>query len=101
MLTENIRRVDLLAEDLSLDNKREESLAKKKKKKQKKAQKPSRTTVKKVTADLNFHYIAFVPVSGQLWELDGMYKKPLCLGISSRFFKQNLPGGKNLFLTML
>jgi ubiquitin carboxyl-terminal hydrolase L5 len=29
-----------------------------------------------------FHYIAFVPVDGQVWELDGLENMPLCLGMS-------------------
>ncbi|TGJ78563.1 hypothetical protein E0Z10_g10200 [Xylaria hypoxylon] len=27
-----------------------------------------------------YHYIAFVPVDGQVWELDGLESRPLCLG---------------------
>lgn len=69
------RRIDLLAEDLTLDNKYEESL--KRKKTQKKS---SRSSRKKVNTETNYHYIAYVPVNGQVWELDGFQLKPLCLG---------------------
>ncbi|KAL7620034.1 hypothetical protein AAE478_010583 [Parahypoxylon ruwenzoriense] len=68
------RRIDLVAEDLSLDNKLEESLKKKSRKKS------SRSSGKKANVETNYHYIAYVPVNGQVWELDGFQCKPLCLG---------------------
>ncbi|KAI1371013.1 cysteine proteinase [Hypoxylon crocopeplum] len=69
------RRIDLVAEDLALDNKHEESL--KKRKTQKKSARSSR---KKASTETNYHYIAYVPANGQVWELDGFQTKPLCLG---------------------
>lgn len=71
------RRIDLISEDLALDNKYEESLTKKKTQKVSTRGGVSR---KKASADANYHYIAYVPVNGQVWELDGFQAKPLRLG---------------------
>ncbi|KAI0844876.1 cysteine proteinase [Daldinia vernicosa] len=70
------RRIDLLSEDLCLDNKYEESVMVKKRRTQKKSTRTSR----KGRVETNYHYIAYVPVNGQVWELDGFEKMPLCLG---------------------
>ncbi|KAI0880971.1 cysteine proteinase [Annulohypoxylon maeteangense] len=67
------RRIDLIAEDLALDNKYEESL-------KKRMQKSSRAKRSKANVETNYHYIAYVPRNGQIWELDGLKSKPLCLG---------------------
>ncbi|KAI1090504.1 cysteine proteinase [Rostrohypoxylon terebratum] len=67
------RRIDLIAEDLALDNKYEESF-------KKKAQKSSRAKRSKANVETNYHYIAYVPKNGQTWELDGLQSKPLRLG---------------------
>ncbi|KAI0836162.1 cysteine proteinase [Hypoxylon sp. FL0890] len=69
------RRIDLIAEDLALDNKYEESM-----KKRRTQKKSSRSTRKKASPETNYHYIAYVPVNGQVWELDGFQLKPLNLG---------------------
>ncbi|KAI1135455.1 cysteine proteinase [Hypoxylon sp. FL0543] len=69
------RRIDLIAEDLALDNKHEESM-----KKRKSQKKSSRSSRKKANREMNYHYIAYVPVNGQVWELDGLQTKPLSLG---------------------
>lgn len=74
----NNRRIDLIAEDLALDNKYEES--QKKRKAQKRTARPKR---KKPNADINYHYIAYVPMGGQVWELDGLQTNPLSLGIAT------------------
>ncbi|KAI1207415.1 cysteine proteinase [Annulohypoxylon truncatum] len=66
------RRIDLLAEDLALDNKYEESL-------KKRTQKSSRAKRSKASVETNYHYIAYVPKNGQIWELDGLHVKPLRL----------------------
>ncbi|KAF3066371.1 Ubiquitin carboxyl-terminal hydrolase isozyme L5 [Daldinia childiae] len=70
------RRIDLLSEDLCLDNKYEESVTVKKRRTQKKSTRAAR----KGLVETNYHYIAYVPVNGQVWELDGFEMKPLCLG---------------------
>ncbi|KAK8136432.1 hypothetical protein PG984_004372 [Apiospora sp. TS-2023a] len=90
------RRLDLLSEDLLLDNKFEEwekeqnkkalSATKKKPVSRKTSgngnkKKPPRK--KKRDLDIANHYIAYVPVAGRVWELDGLEAKPLCHGIYS------------------
>ncbi|KAI0150584.1 cysteine proteinase [Xylariaceae sp. FL1272] len=76
------RRVDLLSEDLLLDNKHEAANKRRRtssatKKKTTKNSKPRR---KSDSDDNAFHYIAFVPVDGEVWELDGLETKPLRIG---------------------
>ncbi|KAI3339337.1 ubiquitin carboxyl-terminal hydrolase [Ustulina deusta] len=72
------RRNDLLSEDLLLKNKFDAAPKMKKvpPKKKKRASKPSKPNYEPGT----YHYIAFVPVDGQVWELDGLESRPLCLG---------------------
>ncbi|KAI1338101.1 cysteine proteinase [Xylariaceae sp. FL0016] len=72
------RRSDLLSEDLLLDNKWE--AARKKKRARKPAGTKSSSSRRKKAEDETFHYIAFVPVESQVWELDGFEEKPKCLG---------------------
>ncbi|GAP89867.1 putative ubiquitin carboxyl-terminal hydrolase protein [Rosellinia necatrix] len=71
------RRNDLLSEDLLLDNKFEEAL---KKKSAVRRRKSSSRPRKRDYEPGTYHYIAFVPVDGQVWELDGLENMPLCLG---------------------
>lgn len=90
------RRLDLLSEDLLLDNKFEEwekeqnrkaSSATKKKPAGRKTsgngnkKKPPRK--KRRDLDIANHYIAYVPMAGRVWELDGLEAKPLCHGTYS------------------
>ncbi|KAK7935635.1 Ubiquitin carboxyl-terminal hydrolase 2 [Apiospora marii] len=90
------RRIDLLSEDLLLDNKFEEwekeqnrkalSATKKKSASRKTSgngnkKKPPRK--KKRDLDIANHYIAYVPMGGRVWELDGLEAKPLCHGTYS------------------
>jgi len=30
--------------------------------------------------EAGFHFIAFIPIEGQLWKLDGLERQPMCLG---------------------
>ena len=53
----------------------------KRKKKKTTTRKVSQKT-KKADKDAAFHYIAYVPIGDQVWELDGMHSQPLCLGES-------------------
>lgn len=90
------RRLDLLSQDLLLDNKFEEwekeqnkkalSATKKKSTGRKTSgngnkKKPPRK--RKRDIDIANHYIAYVPVAGRVWELDGLEAKPLCHGMYS------------------
>ncbi|KAJ8115533.1 hypothetical protein ONZ43_g4645 [Nemania bipapillata] len=72
------RRNDLLSEDLLLDNKYE-AASKREKPPAKKRKKTSSSSKRKYEPG-TYHYIAFVPVNGQVWELDGLENMPLCLG---------------------
>ena len=31
-------------------------------------------------SEAGFHFIAFMPIEGQLWKLDGLERQPMCLG---------------------
>ena len=83
------RRLDLWSEDLLLDNKFE-TYAKQQKRKTGRAlsnrksaaanTKASRRRRAKKDAETANHYIAYVPVAGKVWELDGLRTKPVCLG---------------------
>ncbi|KAI1289010.1 ubiquitin carboxyl-terminal hydrolase [Xylaria venustula] len=72
------RRNDLLSEDLLLDNKFETAS------KVKKAHPKNKARISKSRKpdyeEGTYHYIAIVPVDGQVWELDGLESKPLSLG---------------------
>lgn len=101
------RRLDLLSEDLLLDNKFEEwekeqvkkAASTKKKTINRKAsgngnkKKPPRK--KKRDIETANHYIAYVPVAGRVWELDGLEAKPLCHGTFSAPDVQHGGGGDN------
>ncbi|KAI0023489.1 hypothetical protein F4780DRAFT_787015 [Xylariomycetidae sp. FL0641] len=82
------RRIDLLKEDVKFveqcqewekEWEKEEKL-KKSGKTPKKASTTTKRTKKKKPEDQAYHYIAFVPAGGKVWELDGFEFKPLCLG---------------------
>ena len=30
--------------------------------------------------DVSFHFIAFVPIEGKVWKLDGLERQPQCIG---------------------
>lgn len=83
-------RNDLASEDLLLDNKWESAEKRKaqREQRQKKTKKaaPKRTTTSRKKAEIEtaFHYIAYVPVDGQVWELDGLETQPLCVGKKPR-----------------
>ncbi|KAF5876532.1 putative ubiquitin carboxyl-terminal hydrolase protein [Botrytis fragariae] len=68
------RRMDILNADLGLSN--EVSAWKKKRKTKKKSgRSKSRSDV-----ESGFHFIAFVPVEGVVWRLDGLQRQPVTLG---------------------
>ncbi|KAI0474981.1 ubiquitin carboxyl-terminal hydrolase [Xylariaceae sp. FL0804] len=72
------RRLDLLSEDLLLDNKFD-AAQKRKSGKGKKSQQKNPSKRHKMEQEA-YHYIAYVPVDGQVWELDGFDKHPRCVG---------------------
>ncbi|KAG9250178.1 uncharacterized protein F5Z01DRAFT_425705 [Emericellopsis atlantica] len=69
------RRMDHLNADLSLEN---ESRASKTKKSRTKAA-PKKRKLKNLD-DYAFHFVAYVPWQGHVWELDGLQTKPRKLG---------------------
>ncbi|KAJ9134764.1 Ubiquitin carboxyl-terminal hydrolase [Pleurostoma richardsiae] len=66
------RRLDLLNADLALRNAFDES--------NKKKRTVSRRSRKKPQSEAAFHFIAYVPIADQVWELDGLETQPSCLG---------------------
>lgn len=86
------RRLDLLNADLVLSN-QVDSLAKQQqleKRKKKKKNKSSRFRVakrqkktKKPISDAAYHFIAYVPVNGKVYQLDGLEKAAVCVGTIS------------------
>ncbi|KAI5466478.1 hypothetical protein BGZ63DRAFT_411755 [Mariannaea sp. PMI_226] len=71
------RRIDHLNADLFLENEASEAMKKKAKKRAtpKKGRKaPARKN--KVRPEYGFHFIAYVPAGGYVWELDGLRSKP-------------------------
>ena len=67
------RRVDLLNADLVLE---QES----KKARKKKAARPAMRRKTKPSSDAGFHFIAYVPVGDEVYQLDGLEKEPACIG---------------------
>ncbi|KAF5003395.1 hypothetical protein FDECE_10052 [Fusarium decemcellulare] len=78
------RRMDHLNADLALEN--EASEAKSSKARRRAAPKKGRKAPrkKKVRSDYGFHFIAYVPAGGHVWELDGLQSKPHRLAHSFR-----------------
>ncbi|KAL6692724.1 hypothetical protein J3F84DRAFT_89197 [Trichoderma pleuroticola] len=72
------RRMDHLNVDLCLENAVSDKKSKKAKTKSKAAKKSSKK--KKVDDSYGFHFIAYVPVDGYVWELDGLRSKPHRIG---------------------
>ncbi|KAI9643457.1 hypothetical protein NHQ30_008076 [Ciborinia camelliae] len=68
------RRMDILNADLALSN--EVSAWEKKRKKKRRSGKSK----SKLDDDSGFHFIAFVPVEGVVWRLDGLRRQPVSLG---------------------
>lgn len=69
------RRMDILNADLALSN--EVSAWENKKKTKKKSGK----TRSRSDDESGFHFIAFVPVKGVVWRLDGLQRQPVSLGM--------------------
>ena len=74
-------RLDLLNAALALQNevdtrkKRAKSSAKQKKKARR-----EKTKADKSGGSSAYHFIAFVPVGQQVWQLDGLTSTPVCIG---------------------
>lgn len=79
-------RVEVLNTDLALEQDFEKWEKTKKSKASAKKRKviPKKKTAKQLQQeddDAAFHYIAYVPVDGQVWRMDGMQKNPVNLGM--------------------
>ncbi|KAL2880878.1 hypothetical protein SGCOL_003905 [Colletotrichum sp. CLE4] len=75
------RRMDHLNADLFLETEASESKKKKKTTKRRgPAKKTKRTKKQKIDDESGFHFIAYVPANGSVWELDGLKTRPVCLG---------------------
>lgn len=74
------RRMDHLHADLALEN--EASKPKSKRSKTRAPSKKGKGKAKKIAvgSDSAFHFIAYVPAGGHVWELDGLRAKPHKLG---------------------
>ncbi|KAL7932432.1 hypothetical protein V8C35DRAFT_307069 [Trichoderma chlorosporum] len=72
------RRMDHLNVDLCLENAVSDTKSKKAKTGSKAAKKTSRK--KRASDSYGFHFIAYVPVDGYVWELDGLRSKPHRIG---------------------
>ena len=71
-----IRRMDQLNADLALEYAASQS----RQKKPKSASKKSRKKKDKDDSENAFHFVAYVPADGQVWELDGLQKRPHKIG---------------------
>lgn len=72
------RRMDHLNADLCLENAVSDTRSKKAKTGSKAAKKASKN--KRADDAYGFHFIAYVPVDGYVWELDGLRSKPHKIG---------------------
>jgi ubiquitin carboxyl-terminal hydrolase L5 len=68
--------MDILNADLSLLNEVEKSRQAKKKPKKK----GTKGKPKKDEEEPGFHFIAYVPINGVVWRLDGLQRQPVNLG---------------------
>ncbi|TVY36027.1 Ubiquitin carboxyl-terminal hydrolase isozyme L5 [Lachnellula subtilissima] len=78
---DSIRRMDMLNADLGLQNDFEKWEKSKKNPKRKKVTNSNRKK-KKDEEESGFHFIAYVPINGSVWRLDGLQRHPVNLGAS-------------------
>ncbi|CAK7262885.1 hypothetical protein SEPCBS57363_000273 [Sporothrix epigloea] len=74
------RRIDMLMSDLSLKLEWAEAAAKKGKPASARRSSKKRTRRRASNDEAAFHFIAYVPMGKDVWELNGMQEKPLKLG---------------------
>lgn len=70
-----LRRMDILNSDLSLSNEFDKWKRSQTQKKQ-----PTRKRTKKDDDENGFHFIAYVPINGEVWKLDGLQRQPVSIG---------------------
>lgn len=83
--------MDILGADLVLKNEFDEWV-KTKKNTRKKAAKKVSSKKKNDEEEPGFHYVAYVPVQGEVWRLDGLQRDPVNLGMPDPL--DSLLGGK-------
>ena len=86
----------MLNADLALSNEVDEwnkaQRAKKRKGASEKSQgKATRKKKKKDDEEPGFHFIAFVPINGSVWRLDGMQHQPVSLGELPSILQNGIP----------
>jgi ubiquitin carboxyl-terminal hydrolase L5 len=92
LLKESLRRMDMLNADLGLQNDFEKWEKSRKNPKRKKA--PNNNRKKKDEEEPGFHFIAYVPINGSVWRLDGLQRQPVNLGklcLALRFHDLGFP----------
>ena len=76
--------MDMLNADLALSNEVDKwKRAKNAKKRKGGTRKSQAKTKKKEEEETGFHFIAYVPINGVVWRLDGMQRQPVHLGMCS------------------
>jgi ubiquitin carboxyl-terminal hydrolase L5 len=75
--------MDILNADLALSNEANKwARSRNFKKRKSSTRKNQANTKKKDEEEPGFHFIAYVPIDGIVWRLDGMQRQPLNLGLS-------------------
>lgn len=85
------RRLDFLNADLAMYMEARDF----KKKRPKTTSSRPKKKKKKPTTDAAFHFVAYVPVGGKVWQLDGLESHPLCIGKAGRDVPVHLHSGRS------
>jgi ubiquitin carboxyl-terminal hydrolase L5 len=72
--------MDVLNADMALQNDYEKWVKANKAPKKKVAKKTPKKKKKKDEDEAGYHFIAYVPVNGSVWRLDGLQRQPVNLG---------------------
>lgn len=72
--------MDVLNTDLSLQNDYEKWVKANKNPKKKVAKKKASKKKKKEEDEAGYHFVAYVPINGSVWRLDGLQRQPVNLG---------------------
>jgi ubiquitin carboxyl-terminal hydrolase L5 len=72
--------MDVLNADLTLLNDYEKWVKSNKNPKRKVAKKKAAKRKKKDEGEAGYHFVAYVPINGSVWRLDGLQRQPVNLG---------------------
>jgi ubiquitin carboxyl-terminal hydrolase L5 len=72
--------MDVLNADLILQNDYEKWVKTNKNPRRKVAKKKASKSKKKDEEEAGYHFVAYVPISGSVWRLDGLQRQPINLG---------------------